>query len=31
VERFEAAVFAPAPDTAQDLIDKYATAAEQAR
>jgi hypothetical protein len=30
VERLEAAVFAPPPDTAQDLIDKYAITAEQA-
>jgi hypothetical protein len=30
-ERLEAAVFAPSPDTAQDLIDKYAITAEQAR
>jgi hypothetical protein len=30
VERLEAAVFAPAPDTAQDLIDKYAITAERA-
>jgi hypothetical protein len=29
-ERLEAAVFAPSPDTAQDLIDKYAITAEQA-
>jgi hypothetical protein len=30
VERLEAAVFAPPPDTAQDLIEKYAVTAEQA-
>jgi glyoxylase-like metal-dependent hydrolase (beta-lactamase superfamily II) len=30
VERFDAAVFAPPPDTAQDLIDKYGITAEQA-
>ncbi len=30
VERLEAAVFAPPPDTAQDLIDKYAITAERA-
>ncbi len=30
VERLDAAVFAPPPDTAQDLIDKYAITAEQA-
>jgi hypothetical protein len=30
VERLGAAVFAPPPDTAQDLIDKYAITAEQA-
>ena len=30
VERFDAAVFAPRPDTAQDLIDKYGITAEQA-
>ncbi len=30
VQRLEAAVFAPPPDTAQDLIDKYAITAEQA-
>jgi glyoxylase-like metal-dependent hydrolase (beta-lactamase superfamily II) len=29
-ERFEAAVFAPPPDSAQDLIDKYAITAKQA-
>lgn len=29
-ERFDAAVFAPAPDTAQDLIDKYAITPAQA-
>ena len=30
VERLDAAVFAPPPDTAQDLIDKYGITAEQA-
>ncbi len=30
VERLDAPVFAPPPDTAQDLIDKYAITAEQA-
>src|SRR4051794_33610970 len=30
VERLGAAVFAPPPDTAQDLIDKYGITAEQA-
>jgi hypothetical protein len=30
VEQLEAAVFAPPPDTAQDLIDKYDITAEQA-
>ena len=30
VERLDAAVFAPPPDTAQDLIDKYGVTAEQA-
>jgi glyoxylase-like metal-dependent hydrolase (beta-lactamase superfamily II) len=30
VERLKAAVFAPQPDTAQDLIEKYAITAEQA-
>ena len=30
VERFDAAVFAPPPDTAQALIDKYGITAEQA-
>ena len=30
VERLQAAVFAPPPDTAQDLIDKYAVNAERA-
>ena len=30
VERLDAAVFAPSPDTAQDLIDKYGITAEQA-
>jgi glyoxylase-like metal-dependent hydrolase (beta-lactamase superfamily II) len=30
VERLQAAVFAPPPDTAQDLIDKYAITAERA-
>ena len=30
VERLNAAVFAPPPDTAQDLIDKYGITAEQA-
>lgn len=30
VERLEAAVFAPPPDTAQDLIDNYAITAERA-
>jgi glyoxylase-like metal-dependent hydrolase (beta-lactamase superfamily II) len=30
VERLDAAVFAPSPDTAQDLIDKYGTTVEQA-
>lgn len=30
VERLKAAVFAPPPDTAQDLIDKYGITAEQA-
>jgi glyoxylase-like metal-dependent hydrolase (beta-lactamase superfamily II) len=30
VERLEAAIFAPPPDSAQDLIDKYAITAEQA-
>jgi hypothetical protein len=30
VERLDAAVFAPRPDTAQDLIDKYGITAEQA-
>jgi len=30
VERFGATVFAPPPDTAQDLIDKYRITAEQA-
>ena len=29
VERLQAAVFAPPPDTAQDLIDKYAVTAER--
>jgi hypothetical protein len=30
VERLDAALFAPRPDTAQDLIDKYGITAEQA-
>jgi len=30
VERLDAALFAPSPDTAQDLIDKYGITAEQA-
>jgi hypothetical protein len=30
VERLDAALFAPPPDTAQDLIDKYGITAEQA-
>lgn len=30
VERFEATLFAPRPDSAQDLIDKYGITAEQA-
>jgi hypothetical protein len=30
VKRLDAAIFAPAPDTAQDLIDKYGITAEQA-
>lgn len=31
VERLDAPVFAPPPDTAQDLIDKYGITAEQLR